>query len=102
MNGLAKPTLEIRIVESEQITAIHDSSMEYGEESFSVDTGITGAVCTLWDVNEVIAENVSGLDNVAVLEPGDYGFLEELVLTVFYTQSIPYISDILFLTSNSS
>ncbi|MCF7910938.1 MAG: T9SS type A sorting domain-containing protein [Candidatus Cloacimonetes bacterium] len=84
------PTMEIWVQQPQQLIVAHNADLEYGVQEYSVDAGMTGAYCTLWDGSRVIAEAVSGLDNTANLTFDEYDFVDELVLTVSHSQYQPY------------
>jgi len=95
------PTMEIWVQQPQQIIATHDASLGYGTQEFTVNAGMAGAVCTLWDGTRVIAEAFSGLDNIATLSLVDYDFVDQLTLTVSASQYIPYSVDIELLSPQS-
>jgi Peptidase family C25/Propeptide_C25/Secretion system C-terminal sorting domain len=84
------PTMEIWVQQPQQLMVDHNPELEYGAGIYSVDAGMPGAYCTLWDGESVIAGAVTGLDNIANLVLGEYDFIDELVLTVSYSQYEPY------------
>ena len=87
------PTLEIWCSEPAELTVMHQNTIIYGS-GLEVSTGIAGAVCSLWDGEQVIALEVTGDDGVVMLEPDNSNYVNELELTVSAEQHLPYQAEI--------
>ncbi|MCF7918425.1 MAG: T9SS type A sorting domain-containing protein [Candidatus Cloacimonetes bacterium] len=84
------PTMEIWATQPVELNVTHNNLLEYGSAELTVNAGLTGAICTLWNGEEVIAQGISGFDNTAHITPGAFSYVDELVLTVSYSQKLPY------------
>ena len=87
------PTLEIWCSQPTESVVSHETTLDYGS-GFEVSAGEAGIACTLWDGEQVIASGVTDDSGIVMLDPGNFDYVDELLLTICAEQHLPYQAEI--------